>query len=63
MDFLVSRSVVVGLAIIGAIASTVASMLEARQKINASRARQLNRAGYVAMGISMLLFIIAGFRT
>ena len=61
MDFVFSRPVVITLAILGAIASTAATMLQAR--IGARRAKQLNRAGYVFMGASMLIFIIAGFRT
>lgn len=62
MDFLISGPVVIAIAIVGAVASTLATMLEARKSMGAERARQLNRAGYVAMGISMLLFVIAGFR-
>jgi hypothetical protein len=62
MDFLLSRHVVIALAILGAVVSTLAAVLQAGNKIDATRARQLNRAGYVAMGASMLLFILAGFR-
>ena len=62
MELLVSRPVVIALAIIGAVAATLATMLEARGKIDTRRAQKLNRAGYVAMAASMLLFIIAGFR-
>ena len=61
MDFVFSRPAVITLAILGAIVSTAATMLQAR--IGAARAKQLNRAGYVFMGASMLIFIIAGFRT
>lgn len=62
MDIVVSRPVVIALAILGAMASTAATMLQARQVIGEVRARQLNLAGYGCMGVSMLLFIIAGFR-
>jgi hypothetical protein len=62
MDLLLSRPLVIGLAILGAVVSTLAAVLQARNKIDATRATQLNRAGYVAMGVSMLLFILAGFR-
>ena len=62
MDFLFSRAAVITLAVLGALASTVASVLQVRGVISAERARQLNLAGYVLMGISMALFIVAGFR-
>ena len=63
MDFIFSRPVVIALAILGAVASTLATMLQARNVIGAARAKQLNAAGYGFMGVSMLLFIIAGFRS
>ena len=62
MDFLFTRPVVITLAVLGALASTAASVLQVRGVISAERARQLNLAGYALMGISMALFIIAGFR-
>ena len=62
MEFLTSRPVVIALAILGAIVSTLAAGLRAGNKLDAARAKQLNLAGYVAMGASMLLFILAGFR-
>jgi hypothetical protein len=63
VDWLVTREAVITLAVLGAVASTAASALQVRGKIDASRARQLNIAGYVLMGLSMLLFIIAGYRS
>ena len=62
MDLLLSRPVVIGFAILGAVASMLATTLQARNRIDAARATQLNRAGYVAMGVSIVLFILAGFR-
>ena len=62
MDWLLTRGAVITLAVLGALASTAASMLQVRGLISAERARQLNFAGYVLMGISMALFIVAGFR-
>jgi hypothetical protein len=53
---------VIALAVLGAFASTAASVLQVRGRISAARARQLNFAGYVLMGISMALFIVIGFR-
>ena len=62
MDWLLTRAAVITLAVAGAIASTAASVLQARGLISAERARQLNLAGYVLMGISMALFVVIGFR-
>jgi hypothetical protein len=62
VDWLLTRGAVITLAVLGALASTAASMLQVRGLISAERARQLNFAGYVLMGISMALFIVAGFR-
>ena len=62
MGWLLSREAVITLAVAGAIASTAASVLQMRGTISAERARHLNRAGYVLMGISMALFVVIGFR-
>ena len=63
MDWLLTREVVVGLAILGALPSLAASVLEARGRITHERAKQLNLVGYGVMGLSMFLFIVVGFRT
>jgi hypothetical protein len=63
MDWLITREAVITLAVLGAIASTASSVLQVRGKISAPRARQLNIVGYAFMGVSMLLFIIAGYRS
>lgn len=62
MDWLLTREVVITLAVLAAIPSVAASLLQVRGKISAPRARQLNLVGYVLMGISMALFIVIGFR-
>ena len=62
MDLLLTREAVITLAILGAIFSTAASLLQVRGAIGALRARQLNYAGYACMGISMFLFIVVGYR-
>ena len=62
MDWLLTREVVITLAVLAAIPSVAASLLQVRGKIGAVRARQLNLVGYVLMGISMALFIVIGFR-
>ena len=63
MYWLLTREAVIILAVLGAILTTAASMLQVRGRISALRARQLNLAAYVVMGISMALFIVAGFRS
>ena len=62
MDWLLTREAVIALAVLGAIASSTASALRVRGTLSALRARQLNLLGYVLMGISMALFIGAGYR-
>ena len=62
MELLLTREAVISLAVLGAMFSTASSVLQVRGKISALRARQLNLAGYVCMGISMLLFIVVGYR-
>ena len=62
MDWLLTRAAVITLAVAGAVASTAASVLQVRGLISTERARQLNRVGYVLMGISMALFVFIGFR-
>ena len=61
MEVLLDRRVVIGLAIAGAVLSTAASLLQVRGVISARGARNLNVAGYAFMGVSMVLFVIAGF--
>ena len=63
MDWLLTREAVITLAVAGAVPAVAASILQVRGTINATRARQLNLAGYVLMGISMALFILIGLRS
>ena len=60
LDPLLTRPVVVALAVLGALLSIAASALQVKRVIGERTARLLNYAGYGAMGISMLLFILAG---
>ena len=60
MDSLLSREVVIVLAVLGAIASMLATLPRIR---SAGYARTLNAAGYALMATSMFLFIVAGFRS
>ena len=63
IDLIFSRPVVIGLAILGAVASTLATALRSRSLISEARARMLTAAGYGCMGVSMLMFVVAGFRS
>ena len=60
LDPLLTRPVVVALAVLGAVLSTAASILQVRRLISERAARLINYAGYAAMGVSMLLFALAG---
>ena len=60
MDWLVTRPVVISFALLGGALSLVAMLL--KHKGRDIFARKMDIAGYVVMGISMLLFITVGFR-
>ena len=60
MEVLLTKPVVVALAIVGATLATAASFLQRRGKIGERAGRLLNYAGYAVMGASMLLFALAG---
>ena len=62
MEILLTRPVVVGLAIAGALCALAASALQKRGVVTEARANRLNLAGYVLMGVSMLLFVVVGLR-
>ncbi len=60
IELLLSRPVIVALALLGAVLSTAASFAQVRRAVTDRTARVLNLAGYAAMGVSILLFIVAG---
>lgn len=60
MDWILSREVVITMAVLGAAASIVATLPRIR---SAGLARTLNSAGYALMAASMLIFIIIGLRS
>ena len=60
MELLLTRPFVVGLALLGALFSTLASILQMRRMVSPRGARILNYTGYALMGASMLLFVFAG---
>jgi predicted membrane channel-forming protein YqfA (hemolysin III family) len=60
MDWILSRELMITMALLGAAASLLATLPRIR---SAGLARSLNLAGYVLMGASMLVFIIIGLRS
>ena len=60
MEALLTRPVVISLAVLGAMLAMAASMLQKRGIVGERGARALNHAGYGFMGASMLLFALAG---
>jgi hypothetical protein len=63
MDWWVTREAIITLAVLGAIASVAATVLRSSGRIGAGRAQQLNTAGYGLMAVSILLFIVVGFKS
>ena len=61
MEALLDRRVVIALAVAGGAMSALASLLQMRGKVSQRGARNLNYAGYAFMGVSMALFLFAGF--
>jgi hypothetical protein len=60
LDVLLQRSTVVSLAVIGGILSVCVTVLSARGALSEVVLKRLNMASYVFMGMSMVLFIVAG---
>ena len=60
MEVLLSKPVVVALAIVGALLSTAASFLQRKGYVSEKTGTAINYAGYGVMGASMLLFVLAG---
>lgn len=60
LDALLRREVVIGLAIAGAVLVMLASALAAR--LGPQRSAWLNRAGYAITTVSVVIFIVIGFR-
>ena len=60
MELLLTKPVVVSLAILGAVLSSLSSFLQTRGRISEKAGRILNYTGYGLMGLSMLLFALAG---
>ncbi len=60
MEFWLTRGAVIGLAVGGAVLAMTGSWLKSRGSVDLGR--WLYWAGYLCTGISMLLFVIIGFR-
>ena len=60
MSLLLTKTVVIALAIVGAALSSLASFLQTRGRLGEKSARAINYAGYGCMGVSMVLFALAG---
>lgn len=60
MKWLLAREVVVGLAVLGAAFSVLASLLQSKGRIGEETANRVNMVGYVFMGMSIALFVVAG---
>jgi uncharacterized membrane protein len=60
MELLLTKPVVVTLAILGAVFSSSASFLQMRGYVSEKTGKALHWAGYGVMGASMLLFVLAG---
>ena len=60
LEVLLTRPAVVAFAVLGAVLSTAASVLQVKGILGERNARLMNWAGYGAMGVSMLLFALAG---
>lgn len=57
---LLSQPVVVGIAVMGGVASVVALILRARGSVRRESIDRLNRLAYWLMGISVVLFMASG---
>lgn len=63
MTWLLARETIILLAVLGAVVSMLASLLQRNGRLTAAAAWRLNALGYGLMTASMVLFIVAGFRS
>ena len=59
-DWLLDRSTVIGLAIVGGVFSIVASWCQVRGIVSEDSIKKLNQTAYAFMAVSIILFVIAG---
>ena len=60
IDFLLSREMVITLAVIGGVFSMLASWCQTKGKASEQAIKGINKVSYVCMGVSIILFIGAG---
>ena len=60
MELVLSKTVVVALAILGGVLSVAASFLQMRGYVSEKAGKAINYAGYALMAASMVLFVLAG---
>ena len=60
VDWFLNRTTVIGLAIIGGSFSLLASWCQSRDSVSEQKLKWLNKAAYVFMAASIILFIGAG---
>ena len=61
MSWILSKPVIVGIAVLGGLASVVGMILQARAVVGPVWLERLNRLAYALMGISVALFVVSGF--
>jgi predicted membrane channel-forming protein YqfA (hemolysin III family) len=62
MELIYSKPTVVALAVLGALLAVCASVFGATGRLSETQAKRLNVVAYAVMGVSMLLFALAGLR-
>jgi len=60
-DWVLSRTAIIALAVVGGVSAGLAFLLQARGEANAARVRRQHQIAYVFMAASMVLFVVAGF--
>ena len=60
IDFLLNRTTIITLAVIGGLISLLFSWCKSNNKLTEDKLKLLNKTAYVITGISIVLFIAAG---
>ena len=59
-EWLISRSTIIALAVIGGVCSLLSSWCQSRGYLTEQQATYLGKISYTCMGVSMILFVAAG---
>jgi len=62
VEWILTNKAIVSLAVLGAVLSVSASVLQLRGSIGTLGAKWINGAGYALMALSMALFVISGYQ-